>query len=53
MRIPPDLKPVDLEYVKQLSNPEDNYLYYVDIPEDENDDAIDIAILNSDHILLS
>ena len=44
--VAPDLKPVDLEYVKELSNPEDNCLYHVDIPEDEDDDVTDIVILN-------
>jgi hypothetical protein len=46
--VAPDLKPVDLEYIKELSNPEDNCLYHADIPEDEDDDVTDIAILNPD-----
>jgi hypothetical protein len=44
--VAPDIKPVDLEYIKELSNPEDNCTYYVDIPEDEDDEVTDIAIIN-------
>jgi hypothetical protein len=42
-----DVKPVDLEYIKKLPNTEDNCLYPADIQENESDDAVDIAILNS------
>jgi hypothetical protein len=44
--VAPDLKPVDLEYIKELSNPKDNCLYHADIPEDEDDDVTDIVIIN-------
>src|SRR5918993_438873 len=44
--VAPDLEPVDLEFVAELSDPEDNCLYHVDIPENEDDDVTDIAIIN-------
>ena len=31
--VAPDLKPVELEYIAELSDPEDNCLYHADIPE--------------------
>jgi hypothetical protein len=44
--VAPDLKPVELEFIAELSNPEDNCTYHVDIPEDEDDEVTDIAIIN-------
>ena len=47
--VAPNVEPVDLQYVKQLSDPEDNCTYHVDIPEDDNDKVTDIAIINPGH----
>jgi hypothetical protein len=47
--VAPNVKPVDLQYVKQLSDPEDNCTYHVDIPEDNDDKVTDIAIINPGH----
>jgi hypothetical protein len=44
--VAPNVEPVDLQYVKQLSDPEDNCTYHVDIPEDDDDKVTDIAIIN-------
>jgi hypothetical protein len=44
--VAPDLEPVDLEFIAELSDPEDNCLYHVDIPENENDEVTDIVIIN-------
>ena len=44
--VAPDLKPVELEYIAELSDPEDNCLYHADIPENEDDAVTDIAIIN-------
>ena len=45
--VAPDLKPVELEYIAELSDPEDNCLYHADIPENEDDEVTDIAIINA------
>jgi hypothetical protein len=42
----PDLEPFELEYIAELSDPEDNCLYHADIPENEDDEVTDIAIIN-------
>ena len=42
----PDLEPIELEYIAELSDPEDNCLYHADIPENEDDEVTDIAIIN-------
>ena len=44
--VAPDLSPVELEFIAELSDPEDNCLYHVDIPENEDDEVTDIAIIN-------
>ncbi len=44
--VAPDLKLVELEYIAELSDPEDNCLYHADIPENEDDEVTDIAIIN-------
>ena len=44
--VAPDVEPVDLEFVAELSDPEDNCTYHVDIPQNEDDDVTDIAIIN-------
>ncbi len=44
--VAPDLEPVELEYIAELSDPEDNCLYHADIPENEDDEVTDIAIIN-------
>jgi hypothetical protein len=44
--VAPDLEPVDLEFIAELSDPEDNCLYHVDIPENEDDEVTDIVIIN-------
>jgi hypothetical protein len=44
--VAPDLEPVELEYIEELSDPEDNCLYHADIPENEDDEVTDIAIIN-------
>jgi hypothetical protein len=44
--VAPDLEPVELEYISELSDPEDNCLYHADIPENEDDEVTDIAIIN-------
>jgi hypothetical protein len=44
--VAPDLEPVELEFIAELSDPEDNCTYHVDIPEDEDDDVTDISIIN-------
>jgi hypothetical protein len=44
--VAPDLEAVDLEFIAELSDPEDNCLYHVDIPENEDDEVTDIAIIN-------
>jgi hypothetical protein len=44
--VAPDLEPVELEYIAELSDPEDNCLYHVDIPENEDDEVTDIVIIN-------
>ena len=45
--VAPDLEPVDLEFIAELSDPEDNCLYHVDIPENEDDEVTDIVIINN------
>ena len=45
--VAPDLKPVELEYIAELSDPEDNCLYHADIPENEDDEVTDIVIINN------
>jgi hypothetical protein len=44
--VAPDLAPVELEYISELSDPEDNCLYHADVPENEDDEVTDIVILN-------
>jgi hypothetical protein len=44
--VAPDLEPFELEYIAELSDPEDNCLYHADIPENEDDEVTDIAIIN-------
>jgi len=44
--VAPDLEPIELEYIAELSDPEDNCLYHADIPENEDDEVTDIVILN-------
>jgi hypothetical protein len=44
--VAPDLSPVELEYIEELSDPEDNCLYHADVPENEDDEVTDIVILN-------
>ena len=44
--VAPDLSPVELEFISELSDPEDNCLYHADIPENEDDEVTDIAIIN-------
>ena len=44
--VAPDLEPVELEYISELSDPEDNCLYHADVPENEDDEVTDIVILN-------
>ena len=44
--VAPDLEPIELEYIAELSDPEDNCLYHADIPENEDDAVTDIAIIN-------
>jgi hypothetical protein len=44
--VAPDVAPVELEFISELSDPEDNCLYHADVPEDEDDDVTDIVILN-------
>jgi hypothetical protein len=45
--IAPDVSPVDLEYVEDLSAPEDNRCtFHVTIPEDD-EDVTDVAIINT------
>jgi hypothetical protein len=44
--VAPDLKPVELEYISELSDPEDNCLYHADVPENEDDEVTDIVIIN-------
>jgi hypothetical protein len=44
--VAPDLAPVELEYISELSDPEDNCLYHADVPENEDDKVTDIVILN-------
>ena len=44
--VAPDLEPFELEYISELSDPEDNCLYHADIPENEDDEVTDIVILN-------
>ena len=44
--VAPDLEPVELEYIEELSDPEDNCTYHADIPENEDDEITDIAIIN-------
>ena len=41
-----DLETFELEYIAELSDPEDNCLYHADIPENEDDEVTDIAIIN-------
>ena len=42
----PDLEPIELEYIAELSDPEDNCLYHAEIPENEDDEVTDIVIIN-------
>ena len=44
--VAPDLEPVELEYISELSDPEDNCLYHADVPENEDDEVTDIVIIN-------
>jgi hypothetical protein len=44
--VAPDLEPFELEYIAELSDPEDNCLYHADIPENEDDEVTDIVIIN-------
>src|SRR5919112_6137189 len=44
--VAPDLEPFELEYISELSDPEDNCLYHADVPENEDDEVTDIVILN-------
>jgi hypothetical protein len=44
--VAPDLSPVELEYISELSDPEDNCLYHADVPENEDDEVTDIVIIN-------
>ena len=44
--VAPDLEPFELEYISELSDPEDNCLYHADIPENEDDEVTDIVIIN-------
>jgi hypothetical protein len=45
--VTPDLEPIELEYIAELSDPEDNCLYHADIPENEDDEVTDIVIINN------
>jgi hypothetical protein len=45
--VAPDLEPVELEYIAELSDPEDNCLYHADVPENEDDEVTDIVIINN------
>jgi hypothetical protein len=44
--VTPDLEPIELEYIAELSDPKDNCLYHADIPENEDDEVTDIVIIN-------
>ena len=44
--VAPDLEPIELEYIAELSDPEDNCLYHAEIPENEDDEVTDIVIIN-------
>jgi hypothetical protein len=45
--VAPDVEPVDdLEYIEELSFPEDNCLFHADIPNN-SDEVTDIAIINT------
>jgi hypothetical protein len=44
--VAPDLEPFELEYISELSDPEDNCLYHADISENEDDEVTDIVIIN-------
>ena len=45
--VAPDVEPVDdLDYVEELSSPEDNCLFHADIPNN-SDEVTDIAIINT------
>lgn len=45
--VAPDIEPVELEYIAELSDPEDNCLYHADVPENEDDEVTDIFIINN------
>jgi hypothetical protein len=45
--VAPDLESIELEYIAELSDPEDNCLYHADIPENEDDEVTDIIIINN------
>ena len=44
--VAPELEQVELEFIAELSNPEDNCTYHADISENENNEVTDIAIIN-------